>query len=159
MCDRTNGSRRRHRSADRAGATGSAVRLLAASPLTGVGPGQAALHWTGADGELRVQRYVHNEYLQVMTELGVIGGLLLAWLLGAIARLAWRGRQMAPSQAAWIGIFAGLAALAVHSAFDFIWHIPVIPLTATVLVAVLITPVGRPLMAVPSRIDRKGSNT
>jgi hypothetical protein len=98
-------------SADRSGATMAALRLLASRPLTGVGPGQATLRWTGQDGELRVQRYVHNEYLQVMTELGVIGGGLLAWLLGALARLAWRGRVMASSQVAWAGTLAGHAGL------------------------------------------------
>src|SRR5262249_46517416 len=103
-------------SADRSGATTAALQLLGTRPLTRVGPGQATLRWTGPDGELRVQRYVHNEYLQVTTELGVIGGGLLAWLLGALAWLASRGRAMASSGATWAAIVAGIGALAVHSA-------------------------------------------
>jgi len=146
-------------SADRSGATAAAFHMLAASPLMGVGPGQATLRWTGQDGELRVQRYVHNEYLQVTTELGAIGGGLLAWLLGAFALLAWRGRAIASSRVAWAGIIAGLGALAVHSAFDFVWHLPVIPLVTTVLVGVLTMPILRqpaaPPAAEPSGIEQK----
>jgi O-Antigen ligase len=131
-------------SADRLGAATAALDLLATRPLTGVGPGPSALRWTGSDGETRIQRYVHNEYLQVTMELGIIGGGLLAWLLGALARVAWRGRAVASSRVAWAGILAGLGALAVHSAFDFVWRIPVIPLIAAVLVGVLVTPIFRP---------------
>lgn len=135
-------------SSDRSGATAAALHLLATHPLTGVGPGQAMLRWTGQDGVLRVQRYVHNEYLQVTTELGVVGGGLLLWLLGAFARLAWRGREMASSRVVWAGIVAGLGALAVHSAFDFVWHLPLLPLVAAVLVGVLTSPILRPPAAV-----------
>jgi O-antigen ligase/polysaccharide polymerase Wzy-like membrane protein len=141
-------------SSDRSGATAAALHLLATRPLTGVGPGQATLRWTGQDGVLRVQRYVHNEYLQVTTELGVVGGGLLLWLLGALARLAWRGRTVASSQASsqvvWAGIVAGLGALAVHSAFDFVWHLPLLPLVAAVLIGVLTSPVLRPPVAPPA---------
>src|SRR5262249_3690193 len=132
---------------------------LAARPLTGVGPGQATLRWTGQDGEVRIQRYVHNEYLQVTTELGLIGGGLLVWLLAALAWLAWRGRAMASSRVAWAGIIAALGALAVHSALDFVWHLPLIPLVAAVLIGVLTMPVHRtsaaPLAAELSGIDQK----
>jgi O-antigen ligase len=146
-------------SADRSDATEAAFRLLATNPLTGVGPGQATLRWTGQDGEARVQRYVHNEYLQLTTELGLIGGALLAWLLGALARLAWRGRAMASSPVAWAGIIAGLGALTVHSAFDFVWHLPLVPLVAAVLIGVLTMPIlqtsAAPLAAEPSSTDQK----
>lgn len=139
-------------SPDRTDQATAALRLLAARPLTGVGPGKAVLRWTGPDGRLRVQRYVHNEYLQVTTELGVIGGGLLIGLLAALARLAWRGRTVASSRAAWAGVVAGLGALAVHSGFDFVWHLPLIPLTAAALVGVLTTPISAP-PATPSVIE------
>lgn len=145
-------------SSDRSGATAAAFHLLATHPLTGVGPGQATLRWTGQDGVLRVQRYVHNEYLQVTTELGAVGGGLLLWLLGALARIVWRGREIASSRVAWAGIVAGLGALAVHSAFDFVWHLPLLPLVAAVLVGVLTHPILRqpaaPPAAEPSGTDQ-----
>jgi hypothetical protein len=137
-------------SPDRSGETTAALDLLATRPLTGVGPGQVTLRWTGPDGGFHLQRYVHNEYLQVTTELGAIGGVLLAWLLAALALLAWRGRVMTSSRATWAGIVAGLAALVVHSGFDFVWHLPVIPLIAVVLIGVLTTPIARPGTPLPA---------
>ncbi|HET8641278.1 MAG TPA: O-antigen ligase family protein [Pseudonocardiaceae bacterium] len=151
-------------SGDRSGATAVALRLIADSPLTGVGAGPDAtvLRWTGANGELRVQRYVHNEYLQVTLELGAIGAALLIVLLGALASTVRRGRANAPSKAAWIGVAAALIALAVHSAFDFIWHLPVIPLTAAALAGVLTAPIVRPsvppLAAIASEPPEKGTS-
>jgi hypothetical protein len=142
-------------SADRSGATTAALHQLADQPLAGVGPGQAVLRWSGPDGALHIQRYVHNEYLQVTTELGVVGGVLLAVLLGALAAVAGRGRKGAPSRTVWAGIVAGLGALAVHSCFDFVWHLSVIPLVTAVLVGTLVSPGRRP----PAAHGTQQSNT
>lgn len=112
-------------SPDRAGALDAALRLVAAHPLTGVGPGRGWFVWTRADGDARVMRYVHNEYVQVLVELGVIGLGLMAFLLVAVV-LTVRRRAPGP----WAGAVAALAVLVVHSGFDFLWHLPVVLLTA-----------------------------
>ena len=112
------------------------MRLFANRPLTGVGPGEATLAWTDPDRGMLVARYVHNEYLQVLVELGAIGLALLGCLLASIGLTVWRGRSSAPSSPVWAGVTAGLVALGIHSGFDFLWHIPAIPLTAAVLVGV-----------------------
>jgi O-Antigen ligase len=127
-------------SADRAGAAGAALRLAAQHPLTGVGPGRIALVWTTTDGRTLISRYAHNEYLQVLVHLGVIGFLLLLVLLATITRTVWHGRDAAPSPQVWAGVAAGLVALAVHSGLDFLWHIPAIPLLGALL-ASLTTPI------------------
>jgi O-antigen ligase len=126
-------------SADRAGAAGAALRLTAEHPLTGVGPGRIALVWTTADGRTVISRYAHNEYLQVLVQLGVVGFLLLLALLAAITRTVWHGRTATPSQL-WAGVAAGLVALAVHSGLDFLWHVPAIPLLSALLIG-LTTPI------------------
>ncbi|MGB8381478.1 MAG: hypothetical protein WCG47_09540, partial [Dermatophilaceae bacterium] len=64
-------------------------------------------------------------------ELGAIGGLLLAALLVMILRRLYRART--PNAAVQAGALAALAALGVHAGFDFIWHIPAIPLVAAAL--------------------------
>jgi O-Antigen ligase len=122
-------------SADRAGALGAGLRLAAEHPLIGVGPGQASFIWATAEGRTVIGRYAHNEYLQVLVELGIIGFLLLLILLAAITRTIWQDRAATPSPAAWAAIAAGLVALALHSALDFLWHIPAIVLTAALLIA------------------------
>ena len=68
-------------------------------------------------------------------QLGAVGLVLLLALLIAAARVVWLARAAAPSPELWAGAAAGLAALAVHSAFDFLWHIPAIPLVAALLFA------------------------
>jgi O-antigen ligase len=42
--------------------------------------------------------YVHNEYLQIAAELGLVGLVLLALLLVAIACLLWRARHRPPGR-------------------------------------------------------------
>jgi O-Antigen ligase len=130
-------------SPDRGAALRAAVRVAAEQPLTGAGPGQVDLRWRGADGGIQLFAYAHNEYAQVAAELGLVGLALLVVLLAAIARLLWSARATAPSKAAWAGVVAATAAFAVHSTFDFVWHLPAVVLTVMLLVgAVLPAPHG-----------------
>jgi O-antigen ligase len=121
-------------SPDRTGALHAALRLVAQHPLTGAGPGHAQLRWEGQGHGTQLFAYVHNEYLQVAAELGLVGLVLLAVLLVAIACLLWRTRATGRPGATWAGAAAAVAAFATHSGFDFVWHLPAIVLTVTLLV-------------------------
>jgi hypothetical protein len=121
-------------SPDRTGALHAARRLVAQRPLTGTGPGHADLRWKEQGHGTQLFAYVHNEYLQVAAELGLVGLLLLAILLATMGRLLWRARPTGHSGAAWAGVVAAAAAFTVHSGFDFVWHLPAIVLTVTLLV-------------------------
>jgi hypothetical protein len=123
-------------SGDRGNEALAAVRLFQQRPVSGVGPGNAELTWEGSNGTRFVARYVHNEYLQVLVELGVIGFGLLAAVLGVIGSIVTKGKVHAPSPEIWAGITAGLAALAFHSAFEFLWHIPALPLLVAMLMGI-----------------------
>ena len=125
-------------SSDRARELDAALDVARAHPLAGVGPGRAVLEWTGHDGLLRA-RYVHNEYVQVLAELGVVGLVLLLAALVAVGQLVARSAPAVQGRAVWAGAAAGLVALAVGSAFDFLWHVPAVPLAGAVLVG-LMTP-------------------
>jgi O-Antigen ligase len=122
-------------SPDRAGALHAALQVVAQHPLTGAGPGHAELQWKGRDSVTQVYAYAHNEYAQVAAELGLVGLVLLAVLLVALARLLWRARTTGPTGATGAGAVAVAiaAAFAVHSAFDFVWHLPAVVLTVTLL--------------------------
>ena len=124
-------------SPDRAAAARAALQLAAERPLTGTGPGRAVLTWVQNNGPV-TSRYVHNEYLQALAELGFVGLALLVVLLASLAWTIWRGRLHAPSTTIWAGAAAGLAALAVHSALDFLWHLPAIPLAGAVLAGLVL---------------------
>ena len=121
-------------SPDRWGSFQAAWELFTHRPVVGVGPGIDQLVLARAAGGTSVYRFVHNEYLQVLAELGLVGGILLVAFLALVARRLWRDRVDAGVLG--VGGLAALAALALHAGFDFVWHIPAVPLLAAAFVGV-----------------------
>jgi hypothetical protein len=121
-------------SSGRAGAARAALALIAEHPLVGAGVGPARFVWDTPDGNALVALYAHNEYLQVLVDLGAIGALLLAALVAAIGVSVRRGHAYPHRPGVRAGAIAGLAAFAAHSGFDFLWHIAVLPLLAGLLI-------------------------
>jgi O-antigen ligase len=120
-------------SSDRAHESSAAFDQIRAHPLVGVGPGTQQLQWSGQDGAVYTDQYAHDEYLQIAWKSGLVGlGLMLAMFV-AIGRRIARGRIGPASPGMWGGAVAGLAALATASGFDFLWHLPVIPLVGALL--------------------------
>ncbi|MFD5830332.1 O-antigen ligase family protein [Lentzea sp. NPDC060358] len=113
-------------SPDRAGATGAALDSVARTPLLGVGPGNGSFFFDRVNEGTRVMRYVHNEYLQVLVELGAVGLVLVLGVVAAVLLGLWRGR----GTPLWAGSCAAVVALLVHSGFDFLWHLPVVLVVA-----------------------------
>jgi hypothetical protein len=123
-------------SSGRRDATGAALERFADRPVVGSGPGQAYLFWTTPDGRGGFARYVHNEYLQTLVDLGAIGFALLLAVFAALILVIRRGRPVAggTSRGLWAGAVAAFAALALHSAFDFLWQLSVVPVLGALLV-------------------------
>lgn len=121
----------------------AALELFADEPLIGVGPGPLWLTWEDPSGRTVGAWFVHNEYLQVLAQLGAVGALLIAALLAFAARAMRRDRASPLRPEVWAGIAAGLIAFAVHSAFDFLWHVPAIPLLAAVLIGAAAPPMTK----------------
>lgn len=126
------GSRFSFDSPDRWDSIRSAWQVFADHPVIGAGPGLDRLVIERTQDGTGVFRYAHNEYLQVLAELGAIGGVLLIAFLFVVVRSVHRARPSAGALGA--GVLAGMAALIVHAGFDFVWHIPVIPLFAAALI-------------------------
>jgi O-Antigen ligase len=148
-------------SPDRTGALQAALRLVTQHPLTGTGPGQAELRWKGTDHGTHLYAYVHNEYLQLAAELGLVGLVLLAILLAATACLLWRARPTGHASGTWAGVVAATAAFVIHSGFDFVWHLPAIVLTVTLLLGlVLPVPIAVPAdkRSVPAQAKEPDEN-
>lgn len=113
----------------------ASLRLASSSPLLGVGPGHFSLEYRAPDGSPRVAKYAHNEYLQVLAEQGLVGLIVVVGGLAFVGRAIVRARPR-DGDPLWTGAVAALAALAVHSAFDFVWHVPLIPIVGGILVGV-----------------------
>jgi O-antigen ligase len=69
-------------------------------------------------------QHAHNDYIEILLELGVVGALIGLYCLGSVAksilRIRWRGREEY-LKAAFVASFASIA---VFSLFDFNLHIP-----------------------------------
>jgi O-antigen ligase len=127
-------------SASRSNAASEALRMAERHPLNGVGFGALTFQRRHADGRVQVQQYVHDEYLQTLVQEGAIGLALLLALLAGLGRLVWRSRPAGPSDALWAGVVAACAAAAVHAGFDFVWHVPAVPLMVAALIGLATAP-------------------
>lgn len=77
--------------------------------------------------------YAHNDLLQWILEMGLIGLLLLVMVIAAILRHAEARLDRIP-------LYAGLAALSVVALGDFSWHIPGTQVVLAVFIGVLTSP-------------------
>ncbi|MEM8946998.1 MAG: O-antigen ligase family protein [Planctomycetota bacterium] len=71
--------------------------------------------------------YAENGYLQVATENGWLGILILAFSIAVVGHWCWKANRHAPSDEQGIlagAVTAGLAASVAHSCVDFVWYIP-----------------------------------
>jgi O-antigen ligase len=102
--------------------------MIGANPLVGVGMGAyrtAYPIYSRSDGALAVS-HAHNDYLQALSDCGILGGLIAAWFIVTLFRAMARGaRSHDPLiRGLALGGGAGLFALLVHSVFDFNLQIP-----------------------------------
>jgi hypothetical protein len=113
-----------------------AVRVFTAHPLVGAGP-DPWIPTRTLSGVPGVDAFAHNEPLQLLISVGVIG---VAVLIGAgvvVGRSVWAKRTAAATPV--------LAATATCGLVDFVWHFPVLGLLAGVVAAagLPIVPDGR----------------
>jgi O-antigen ligase/Flp pilus assembly protein TadD len=106
------------------------ARMIIANPLSGVGAGaweNEAPLYQEAGAQLETDYYVHNEYLQLLAEYGLVGWAFVLLLLGYLGDAAWRtwrdrrpqGQAEAPERAV---VLASLLALLVVSNAGFPWR-------------------------------------
>jgi len=115
----------------------AALDRLAEHRVLGVGPASNPVTWPGADGSVQAMRYLHDEYLEVLLAFGASGLALLVMLLAAAAVTLRRAHRQRAGNALVAAVSAALAAAAVHAAFDFVWHLPVVPLLLAALLGLV----------------------
>ncbi len=124
----------------------SAIREEQTKPLTGTGAGTFEYWWARNGDSAGFVRDTHSVYLQTLGELGIvglvlIGGFLLAILIGGTRRTLRAAHQRRPHLAA---ALAGCVAFCVSATFDWVWQLAVIPVALLLLASVLVTAGDRP---------------
>ena len=88
-----------------------------------------------------VINHAHNDYLELLSETGLIGAGLIAWFLVLVYRKA--SKQLRPgaktSDSVLIAVLAGITGLLVHSLVDFNFHIPANAALFLVMAAIAVT--------------------
>ena len=115
---------------------GDAVRMFPRFPVLGAGFNAFGTSYTQYQTIERYEWYgeAHNEYLQALLDLGVVGALLVAALLLRLTRAGVRAAAVTPLDA---GVFGAILACCIHNAVDFNWQIPANAATFAALAGVL----------------------
>jgi O-antigen ligase len=141
------------------------LSMIRSNPLLGVGLGAygtAFPIYTQSDGSIAVPQ-AHNDYLQVVADCGVPGGLIALWFLILSFKAVWRGVRSRDRLMAGLALGggSGIFAILVHSLFDFNLQLPGTALLFLVLSAVVArigAEVREPLRAAASPAQlRKGT--
>ena len=110
-------------------------------------------------------KHAHCDYLELLAEYGVVGGVCMALFLAAHVRRGLRSfseilrRRLIPSGvcrsnrfAIQLGVLCAIAGLAIHSVFDFDMHIPGNAMIFAILFGVLANP---DIERAPGAVDRR----
>jgi len=104
------------------------LRMIAAHPFLGTGPGSfSALFPAWQPPGITVRFfYAHNDYLQYAAELGLAAVAIILWIVVILARLVIKQASQ-PSRQIWgisFGAGIGILTIILHSFVDFNLHIP-----------------------------------
>ena len=131
-----------------------AVEMIKEHPLLGTGLGAFSAAYPRHDtasGAYRLEQ-AHNDYLQILTDGGVVGALLALAFVAVLFRQGFRRLQSRDKfrRGVALGALTGCAGALVHSAFDFTLHTTANGLLF-LLLAALATMNGRVEEAAPPR--------
>ncbi|MFZ0250534.1 MAG: O-antigen ligase family protein [Acidimicrobiales bacterium] len=104
---------------DRSAESSSALHQWLSSPLAGVGPDRL-LELHASDGSSA--RFVHDEYLQIAADTGIVGLGLVACVALSLAKTLRRSDPLSSCAV------AAVVCWAVGGVVDFSWHLPVVGL-------------------------------
>jgi O-antigen ligase len=116
-----------------------ALGAFANHPLNGVGSGSFLVEWRRENVVPRGAFDAHSLYFETLGELGIVGGLLLAALVAAIALGTVAAARELPRDPVLPAAAAVLAAAAVHVGVDWDWEQPGVMLPVLLLAAAALT--------------------
>jgi O-antigen ligase len=113
-------------SAGRADLWSVAADSFGERPVLGVGAGAYEFAWEEHRSIDRTVRDAHSLYLEAFAELGLLGGLAVLALVGALlwtGFAAWRAAALDPRRDLYAALLAACLAFAVGAMFDWFWEI------------------------------------
>jgi len=137
-----------------------ALALTADAPLFGVGPGQFQQASVPLVSDALIARFpqtrvgenAHNQFLQTLAELGLVGAVAMGWLLLVAARGA-TAEAAEPALRRWIHLWsAGLLAFLLSAAFGHPFLMPPVLLSCLLVLGVIAA--GAPVPAVGRHVRR-----
>jgi hypothetical protein len=101
-----------------------AFRMFRTHPLTGVGPDGFRNLYGRYAGVTEWNRniYTNNTYIEMFTNLGIVGGVAFLWLAGLAVWLAMRNALREPADGKWVlglGATASIVAFLFHGLGDY----------------------------------------
>lgn len=126
--------------------------IFIANPLNGTGLGTFFLaYFTEYVDNIWYSRFVHNHYIQTLSELGLIGlGLLVAFLFQT-ARIAMRQLKSNTYPIFYPGLLAASLAFLIHIGGDFSWNFPAVAALFFALVGTIATTSTKETERVPQK--------
>jgi hypothetical protein len=116
-----------------------ALGAFADHPLTGVGSGSFRVEWRREAETPSGAFDAHSLYFETLGELGLVGGLLLAGFIFAVAAGTVSAARARPDDPVLPAAAAVMAAFAVHAGVDWDWELPAVTLPVLLLAAAAIT--------------------
>ena len=124
------------------------IDMIRAYPVHGVGPGNYSKAFRSFQPPGLAEPYInaHNDYLQFISETGVLLIPVLCWLLYNLFShgLYKIGQVDQQVRGITMGAMGGITALLLYSVSDFNLHIPANALLFTILAAIVASPVSNP---------------
>ena len=121
------------------------LRIFAKSPIIGNGLGSVEGLVTSVQDFYYESRYVHNHYIQVLAEMGVVGLAVFVLLLGSCAVTLFKRRREGEADPLLPALCACLAMIALHACVEAVWSISVYQTMALLVVSGIIACCGRPI--------------
>jgi O-antigen ligase len=113
-----------------------ALRAFASQPLHGVGAGGWELWWLRYRTVPAFAQDAHSLPLQTLAELGLVGLVFLAMLVGGVALGARRAQRVSPRVTT--GAIGAIVAYAAHAPLDWDWQMPAVTLVALILAGLVL---------------------
>jgi hypothetical protein len=125
-----------------------AAGQFAAAPLTGVGAGAYDTTYFVERRQPDPVRQPHSLPLQLLGELGIVGGLALVLLVGGVVAGTRRRLRAQPGDLPLVAGAAGICtAWAVQGSVDWLWQLPSLTIAALVAAGILLAPASSPSRA------------